>query len=39
MKRNIKIILEYDGTNYHGWQSQSGSVRATIQETLEQTLK
>ena len=39
MKRNIKIILEYDGTNYHGWQSQSGSGRATIQETLEQTLK
>ena len=39
MKRNIKIILEYDGTNYHGWQSQSGSGRATIQETLEQALK
>jgi len=39
MKRNIKIIIEYDGTNYHGWQSQSGSGRATIQETLEQTLK
>jgi tRNA pseudouridine38-40 synthase len=39
MKRNIKIILEYDGTNYYGWQSQSGSGRATIQETLEQALK
>ena len=39
MKRNIKIILEYDGTNYFGWQSQSGSGRATIQETLEQALK
>ena len=39
MKRNIKIILEYDGTNYFGWQSQSGSGRATIQGTLEQALK
>ena len=39
MKRNIKIILEYDGTNYHGWQSQSGSASATIQETLERALK
>jgi tRNA pseudouridine38-40 synthase len=39
MTRNIKITLEYDGTNYHGWQSQSGSGRATIQETLEQALK
>jgi tRNA pseudouridine38-40 synthase len=37
--RKIKIILEYDGTNYYGWQSQSGSGRATIQETLERALK
>jgi tRNA pseudouridine38-40 synthase len=39
MKRNIKLILEYDGTNYHGWQSQAGSGRPTIQDTLEQALK
>ncbi len=39
MKRNIKIILEYDGTNYHGWQSQAGSGKATIQETLEHAIK
>ncbi|MDA8098107.1 MAG: tRNA pseudouridine(38-40) synthase TruA [Nitrospiraceae bacterium] len=32
---NIKLILEYDGTNYHGWQSQAGSGRPTIQDTLE----
>ena len=37
--RNIKLILEYDGTNYHGWQSQAGSGRPTIQHTLEQALK
>jgi tRNA pseudouridine38-40 synthase len=37
--RNIKLILEYDGTNYHGWQSQAGSNDPTIQETLERSLK
>ena len=37
--RNIRLILEYDGTNYHGWQSQAGTGRPTIQETLEQAIK
>jgi len=37
--RNIKLILEYDGTNYHGWQSQAGSGRPTIQDRLEEALK
>jgi tRNA pseudouridine38-40 synthase len=36
--RNIKLILEYDGTNYHGWQTQAGSGRPTIQETVEHAL-
>jgi tRNA pseudouridine38-40 synthase len=35
---NIKLILEYDGTNYHGWQAQAGSGKPTIQETLEKAL-
>lgn len=39
MKKNIKLILEYDGTNYHGWQSQIGSGMPTIQDVLEQALK
>lgn len=39
MNRNIKLILEYDGTNYHGWQTQAVSGKPTIQETLEQALK
>ena len=39
MKKNIKLIIEYDGTNYHGWQSQVRSGRPTIQETLEQSLR
>ncbi len=37
--RNIKLILEYDGTNYHGWQRQTGSGKPTIQEALEHALK
>ncbi len=39
MKRNVKLTLEYDGTNYHGWQSQPARAGATIQNTLEQALK
>ncbi len=39
LPRNIKLVLEYDGTNYHGWQSQAGSKNATIQETLEESIK
>jgi tRNA pseudouridine38-40 synthase len=34
--RNIKIILEYDGTGYHGWQRQPNGI--TIQETLENAI-
>jgi tRNA pseudouridine38-40 synthase len=39
MPRNIKLILEYDGTNYHGWQSQRGSGMPTIQDALEEALR
>ena len=31
--RNIALRLAYDGTNYHGWQTQRRE--ATVQETLE----
>lgn len=34
--KNIKLILEYDGTNYNGWQRQKNGV--TIQQTLEKAL-
>ena len=30
---NYKIVVEYDGSNYSGWQKQTG--RATIQQALE----
>lgn len=39
MARNIKLVLEYDGTNYHGWQSQQGSGSPTIQDALEEALR
>ncbi|MEW6615516.1 MAG: tRNA pseudouridine(38-40) synthase TruA [Thermodesulfobacteriota bacterium] len=35
--RNIKLVIEYDGTNYHGWQIQPNAV--TIQETIEERLQ
>ncbi|HUJ19361.1 MAG TPA: tRNA pseudouridine(38-40) synthase TruA [Nitrospirota bacterium] len=39
MSRNIKLVLEYDGTNYHGWQAQAGTGRPTVQESLESAIK
>lgn len=35
-KKNIRIILEYDGTAYHGWQSQKNGL--TIQDILEEKI-
>jgi tRNA pseudouridine38-40 synthase len=35
-KRNFKLVLEYDGSNYHGWQRQKGLL--TIQEVVETRL-
>jgi tRNA pseudouridine38-40 synthase len=32
--RNLKIIVEYDGTGYHGWQRQPHDI--TIQQMLEE---
>lgn len=36
-KRNFKLVLEYDGSCYHGWQRQQGVL--TIQEVLESRLE
>lgn len=35
--RNIRLLIEYDGTCYHGWQTQPGE--ATIQRTIEMTIE
>lgn len=37
--RNIKLILEYDGTNYYGWQSQAGTDKPTIEDTLKGAIR
>ncbi|MFA5112567.1 MAG: tRNA pseudouridine(38-40) synthase TruA, partial [Desulfobaccales bacterium] len=33
MPRNIRLLLEYDGSRYHGWQRQVNAL--SIQEVLE----
>jgi len=35
--RNIALKIEYDGTNYHGWQRQDNAI--TVQEVLEKAIK
>ncbi|MFH2013001.1 MAG: tRNA pseudouridine(38-40) synthase TruA [Pseudomonadota bacterium] len=35
--RNIKLVIEYDGTSYHGWQIQPNAV--SVQETIEERLR
>ncbi len=41
---NIRLLIEYDGTNYHGWQRQAaphgeeGDAHQTIQGTIEDVL-
>ncbi|MCE5334013.1 MAG: tRNA pseudouridine(38-40) synthase TruA [Desulfobacteraceae bacterium] len=35
-RRNIRLTLEYDGSGYHGWQRQAGSL--SIQEVVETRL-
>ena len=39
--RNIKVTIEYDGTNYHGWQIQPNAItiQAAIQDALAKITK
>lgn len=37
MLRNLKLVLAYDGTEFHGWQFQPGF--RSVQECLEQALR
>ncbi len=36
LERNFKLVLEYDGSGYHGWQKQKGVL--TVQEVIESSL-
>lgn len=36
--QRIALCLEYDGSNYHGWQTQSHNL-STVQNTLEQAIE
>ena len=36
-KMNIKLNLQYDGTEYHGWQIQKNA--PTVQETVTRALE
>ncbi len=35
--RNIKLTIQYDGTHYHGWQSQKNAI--TVQDVLENAVQ
>ena len=36
-RKNIRLLIEYEGTNYSGWQTQLGV--ETIQEKIEKAIK
>lgn len=37
--RNVKLVIAYDGSNYHGFQEQRGTGLLTVQEVLESCLR
>lgn len=38
MKRNIKLLIEYDGSMYSGWQIQNKQENKTIQGTIQKCI-
>ena len=36
LPRNVKLVIEYDGSAYHGWQRQANA--STVQQVLEEAI-
>lgn len=36
--RNIKLLIEYDGSRYEGWQKSAGEKSTTVKEKIEEVL-
>ncbi len=41
VERNLKLVLAYDGTAFHGWQRQAGlrTVQAELEQALQRVLR
>ncbi|MCH8913218.1 MAG: hypothetical protein IIA33_06570, partial [Planctomycetes bacterium] len=41
MKRNAQLLIAYDGTDFHGWQTQAAlrTVQTTIQEVAQRVVR
>ena len=41
MKRNVQLLIAYDGTDFHGWQTQKAlrTVQATFEEVIRRVVR